>query len=313
MTSDEIRKAMFFFTFLLLLALDGFGDDLIPRLTFTSETGLAFIYGEAEEIVYKSPSGTDLLSLLVYPVPPGLGAYVGMEARWRDSILTRIRLETAWPLMSGNLTDDDWGYDTPSTGEPDVHSDSTAYLTSWVHGDLEFGFPDNRLPITVETLFGFTFRQMAWEGWDALQNPGTTDYPTGEISGYIIDYRQTWLIPWIGFSLGHKESATILAVSLRFAPWMSVVGRDVHMARTEPTTFVDVMSGGVMVSGGLRGEIRLADNIWLAGRISLEKFKGARGDTFIYEVGSPIETQYPNTGGAALILFSSYLGFSIHP
>ena len=53
MTSDEIRKAMFFFTFLLLLALDGFGDDLIPRLTFTSETGLAFIYGEAEEIVYK--------------------------------------------------------------------------------------------------------------------------------------------------------------------------------------------------------------------------------------------------------------------
>lgn len=312
-TLHDLRRALAFGGLVAILVFSGFGDDTGPKLTFTSETGLAFIYGEAEEIVYKSQNGTDLLSLLVYPIPPGLGAYIGLEARWRDSFLARIRMESAWPLMSGNLTDDDWGYGVPSTSAPEIHSDSKAYLTNWLHGELEFGFPDSRLPSSVETLFGLSFRQMSWEGWDAIQTPGTTDYPTGEIFGYVIDYRQNWYIPWIGMTISHQNTASILAASFRFSPWTHVVGRDVHMARPIPTTFIDVMHGGVMISGGLRGKIRLTGNLWLTGKLSFDYCSGARGDTFIYLVGSPTVNQYANTGGAALSLFSSYLGFSIHP
>ena len=298
---------------LLFVAIPGFGDDGASSWTFTSETGLAFIYGEAKEIVYKSSSGTDLLSLLVYPIPPSLGVYVGMEGRWRDALLARIRLETAWPLSSGNITNDDWINVSSVLSEPDVHSDSTAYMTSWLHGELEFGFPDSKLPATMETLFGLTFRQMSWEGWDALQTPAPSEYPTGKIPGFVIDYRQTWLIPWMGLSLGHQKADSIFTASFRFSPWMYVVGRDVHMARPEATTFIDVMSGGVMFSGGLAGEIRLTGNLWLTGKATLEYGSGARGDTFVYTVGTPGMTQYTNTGGSALSLLSSYLGFSVHP
>lgn len=307
------RNALIFIALLLLCVFTGSGDDSIPRLRFSNETGLAFIYGEAKEIVYKSQSGTDLLSLLVYPIPPSLGAFVGMEARWRDSILARIRLETAWPLLSGNLTDDDWGYGNLSTNEPDVHSDSTAYLTSWLYGEFVFGFPDTSQASLVETLFGLTFRQMSWEGWDAIQIPGTLEYPSGEIFGYVIDYRQTWLIPWMGLAIGQQKPGTIVSASFRFSPWMYTIGRDVHMARTTPTTFIDVMSGGVMISGGFRGEKRLADDFWLVGKLSFDYCSGSRGDTFSYEVGSSVTTRSTNTGGAAMSLFSTYLGFSIHP
>lgn len=311
----DSRKSIPFLIVLILVAIPGYGDDGASPWTFSSETGMAFIYGEAKEIVYKSSSGTDFLSLLVYPIPPSLGVYVGMEGRWRDTFLARIRLETAWPLMSGNSTNDDWLNVSSVLYEPDVHSDSTAYLTSWLHGELEFGFPESKLPATVETLLGFTFRQMSWEGWDAFQVSAIPEYSVGEIPGYVIDYRQTWFIPWLGLSLGHQKGDSIFTASFRFSPWMYVVGRDVHMARedTKPKTFIDVMSGGVMLSGGLAGEIRLTGNLWLTGKATLQYCSGARGDTFIYTVGTPGMTQYLDTGGSVLSMFSSYLGFSVHP
>lgn len=311
--SRASRKGLSVFVLLLVIVTAGFGDEELVSWSFASETGLTFVYGEAKEIVYKTSSGTDLLSLLVYPVPPSLGAYVGMEGRWRDTLLARIRLETAWPLSRGNLTDEDWSYGNLSTNEPNVRSDSTAYLTSWLHGELELGFPDKKYPATVETLLGLSFRQMSWEGWDALQIPPPDDYPTGNIYGYVIDYRQTWLIPWIGLSIGQHNPASVLVATFKFSPWMYVVGRDVHMARPKPLTFIDVMNGGVMFSGALRSEIRLVGKLWLAGEISLDYISGARGDTYTYELGSSIPVAYKNMSGAALTLFSSYLGFAIHP
>ncbi|MDX9956927.1 MAG: omptin family outer membrane protease [Spirochaetia bacterium] len=308
-----IRKLMVFFALLFFSVLGAFSDDALPQLTFTSESGMAFVYGKAEEIVYKSTSGTDLLSLLVYPIPPSLGAYIDMEARWRDSLLARIKLETVWPLTSGNLTDDDWIYVSSVSDDPDVHSDSEAYLTSWIRGDFEIGTPENKPPFLVETLFGLTYMQMTWEGWDALQDPGTVDFPDGVISGYVIDYRQTWLIPWIGLSVGHQKPVSIFMASIRFSPWMYVVGRDVHMARPIPTTYIDMMSGGIMISGSLSGEFGLADNFWLVSRLSLDHCSGSRGDTIAYEVGDLNMDRYANTGGAAMNLFSMYLGFSVHP
>jgi outer membrane protease len=235
-----------------------------------------------------------------------------VEGRWRDSLLARIRLETAWPLASGNITNDDW-LSVPSSNDPEIHSDSTGYLKYWLHGELELGFPEGRQPSHVETLFGLTIRQMSWEGWDAYQVSGIPEYSVGAIPGYVIDYRQTWLIPWMGLNIGSQKPASAITASIRFSPWMHVVGRDVHMARPVPATFIDVMSGGMMFSGGLGGKVRLSGKLWLTGKLSFDYCSGARGDTYVYEVGNSTVSHYANTGGVAFSLFSTYLGISTNP
>lgn len=310
--SSDNHKALLLLL-LLCFGYPGFGEDAIPPLTFTSDTGLVFVYGESKELVYKSSSGTDLLSLLVYPIPPSLGAYIGIEGRWRDSILGRLRLETVLPLTSGIITNDDWIYGSSFSDEPDVQSDSVAFMTGWIRADFELGFPTTNGPFLFETLVGIRYRQISWEGWDAYQISVIPDYNVGAIPGYVIDYRQTWLIPWMGLTIGEQKPASIIAASIRFSPWMYVVGRDVHMAREEPTTFIDVMSGGLMISGGLKGKIRLTGGLWLTGTISFDYCSGPRGDTYIYTVGSSAVSHYTDTGGAAFSMVSAYVGISIDP
>jgi outer membrane protease len=307
----EIRKPMVVLILLLFSVFDGISDDAPSRLTFTSETGLAFVYGKAEEIVYKSSSGTDLLSLLVYPVPPSLGAYAGIEARWRDSYLARVRLETAWPLTTGNLTDDDWIYVSSISDEPDVHSDSTAYLTGWYHADFIFGFFEHSNFSRIETLVGLTTTQMHWEGWNARQVATALGYSSGIYKGQVLDYRQTWIIPWFGFAVKNENRQSTVDFSLRLSPWMRAEGRDIHILTGK--TYVDVMHGGVMLAAVLGASRRLTGSVWLAGNISADLVRNVRGDTFEYENGTSNTNTYSNMAGAALTMFSCYMGFSIHP
>jgi hypothetical protein len=85
------------------------------------------------------------------------------------------------------------------------------------------------------------------------------------------------------------------------------------MARPVPATFIDVMSGGMMFSGGLGGKVRLSGKLWLTGKLSFDYCSGARGDTYVYEVGNSTVSHYANTGGVAFSLFSTYLGISTNP
>jgi outer membrane protease len=307
----QIRKPMLFFTVLLFFFADGFGDEALPQLTFTSETGLAFVYGKAEEIVFKSANGTDLLSLLVYPIPPGLGAYAGMEANWRDSVLARIRLGTAWPLTSGNLTDDDWINVSSFYNEPDIHSDSTAYMTGWYHADFMLGVFDRSNFSKIETLVGMTSRQMHWEGWDARQEATAPGYSSGTYKGQVLDYRQTWFIPWFGFAVKSEKEHSIVDFSLRLSPWMRVEGRDIHLLTGR--TYVDVMHGGVLLAAGLGASRRLTGLVWLTGSFSAELARNVRGNTYEYENGTLNTNTYLNMAGAALTMLSCYMGISIHP
>ena len=212
-SSSKPRKVVALVFVLLFGVFNVFGDDTYPQLTFTTETGLIFTSGKAEEMVYKSSTGTELLSLLVYPIPPGIGVYVGIEARWRNSLLARIQLETAWPFVTGNLTDDDWVDVSYFSDDPDIHSDSTAYLTGWQNADFVLGFSDDSDVSRIETLLGLTYRQISWEGWDAIQVSSGIAYLL--LPGQVIDYRQIWLIPWLGLSIGNRKVKSDLDFSFK--------------------------------------------------------------------------------------------------
>lgn len=311
--SWDLRKAVPFLVYLLFVVFCASGDDAIPSWTFNSESGLVFVYGEAEEIVYKTSSGTDLLSLLVYPVPPSLGVYVGMEGRWRDFMLARIRLETAWPLKSGNITNDDWINVSSFLEDPDVHSDSIAYMTGWIRADFELGFPGRDGPFLIETLIGLRYRNIAWEGWDAYQV--SSIYSTKFINGQVLDYRQTWVIPWIGLASGYETGNFLISFSFRLSPWMHVVGRDIHTARfPDPaTTYIDDMRGGSMLATALKFEWKIARTGWLVTDLSVDHAKNARGTTFSYANGTSVENIYKNGAGASSTILSAYLGLKVRP
>jgi outer membrane protease len=280
-------------------------------LPWSASTGLLFVGGQADEIVYKYASGSDLLSLLIYPVPPAIGAFIDLSLPLPGAFTLVTRMETAWPLWSGIMTDDDW-FTVPSVGnEPQVHSDATAYLTAWLLAEVWLACRLVDGPVSLDVLAGLRYRQMSWEGWDAYQISSISGYTQGSILGYVIDYRQNWIIPWLGFSGSFTSATLIMDFALRLSPWLHVRGRDVHRAREPLRTFIDVMYGGFAFSPAWSTRVRLADRLWLLASLSIDIAGDARGDTFVFTNGFSGHSRYDDTGGASYILWNALLGLQV--
>lgn len=66
-----------------------------------TEIGTSFSHGEHHEIVYRSDSNSDVMSLLVWPLPQSIGMWLEAKAAWPGPLETSLRLKADFPLDEG--------------------------------------------------------------------------------------------------------------------------------------------------------------------------------------------------------------------
>jgi outer membrane protease len=280
---------------ILLLGLcsaAAWSQDLKPRF----DLGTGVVWGQATELVLRDGTYDNSVSRLQWDLPPALVIRASADWPWADWTSTRIEAETAIPLKTGIMVDEDW--ETGSTVDDLVygHSSSTAELKSRWAARLEQAFTWNG----IRFLGG---GRVMYTSWDAVG--GTYDYSyvgsssqhnqheTGDLpTGTAITYQQTWLMPYVGVEHTWDNQDSSLTVTLRGFPWAICWDVDDHVLRD--ITFDDLMHGGWYGQGSV--ELAVPGEWQWGFRLSGEMTWGAAGDTLEKDSGS--STTYANTAGA---------------
>lgn len=217
------------------------------------ETGV--YWGQALEIVYKSPHQPDKLSLLTWKLPLLQTLGLSAQAVVGPGVFLRLRSALGIPYGSTTMTDWDWN-NVPDTASPEVFSDSTSYLVGWYRTAADLGW---RFVFTdwlaTAAFLTYLHQFCAWEGWNSTQgqsgNPNLTTY-----YGHTIDYRQTWhglaagALTW--FSPPGPTRAELL---LRYYPWLAFLSRDIHILTGK--TYLDWAYFGQGLEGALGFRFRV--------------------------------------------------------
>jgi len=249
-------------------------------LALKAGVGTLFTIGSATEQVFKAKrsdaNGNDLLSLLSYPTPPSIGAWVDLSLVLDPLFEIRLAADAAWALTTGKLTDDDW-IDISSTNSPNVHSDSIALQTALVNGRLEFVFPLRTGNWVFTPMIGVALRHGSWEGWDVAEVNYTTN-PATKIAlyGQIYDFRQFAFIPHIGMEARWKLPGIQLYALTRFSPFVMIEARDIRFRNSK--TYLGTPNGGFMVQPTLGSLIELGNGFGLDILVEYRILKDARGN-----------------------------------
>ncbi len=281
MTKLSVIATGFFLFLPLLSPLTSalMGQELTQELTQESKNpsletylGAEFIAGQALELVYKFKTGDDLLSRLDWQIPPAIGLSFGLRARWLDNLQTSLTFSTLWPLIRGNMVDDDW-LSGPSSQEPDIHSDTGITLKFYNHLRFETSFPFAIEKLVIEPGLGLDYRSLAWDGFETVQ----VGLAAGTYYGQTFAYDQQWLVPWLSLKVGLALKEFDINLGLRLSPWLYGQGRDIHVLRL--LTFLDYVYGGYMISPSLNMTLRISKSLSIASLLEYELIAGTRGDT----------------------------------
>ena len=257
-----------------------------------------FLYGQSEELVYKSAATNQYRSELLWDLKPlfyfGLGAEFAPVNPFRHrGFSISAHLKFGLPHDTGIIENRDWNNN--HNDDFTNYSRHYAFMLASYLADINAGYSWRLNNFMFLRLFGeFSFMYFSWAARD-----GYYQFPPGSSSvnvyGDVIRYLQTWFIISPGISLGLRISPALsLEGIFSYSPLIFSFNRDDHTLKN--VTYWDNLSFGNYFNFGSRIVISPTERFDLILSAFYRRIRGTRGDTQI-DNGSFV-TLHQNIGGA---------------
>jgi len=293
------------------------------------------LQGEARELVYQD---NIKLSELFWPM--NTLKTVGLENRivWADKLGIDFSISTAFPGVSGTMIDKDFLYAKDRSAMTN-YSEHTAYLEqmldfsagiSW-HFSLPLVIPGAEKNTGLTPRLGYRYMTMSWNGSrgfgqyanHGIENadhlyetcdPWSADIAKVPYTGTVITYRQEYVIPTAGLTMSLPFGKSFeIKVGADLSPYVWCNDIDIHMARTPPKEFHDILAGGYCIEPNayVRWDATNHFAIFMNGNWTY--IDGLRGETYSKSISADLFTKNnkANGGGAALSTWSIKLGVEL--
>jgi plasminogen activator len=103
----------------------------------------------------------------------------------------------------------------------------------------------------------------------------------------VIDYRQTFLIPYIGVEGSADLGAVSIQGYLTYTPLVAAWDEDHHLLRD--LHFEETFTGGEYLAVGVSATVDIGEAMFVQGSIDLEKVDEIRGELEVVETGTTID------------------------
>ena len=287
------------------------------RFSFTISPLAGFLYGHAQEIVYKYSGRDQYLSELLWDLKPliyfGLAADFGPSDPFqRHGFIATSSFKFGIRRRSGILEDRDWLNDQHNLVTH--YSRHDVYSRNAILADLSAGYSWRLTDFLALRAFAeFSFMHFSWSGEDGYTQypPSTPPFPPWDstlpkryLYGEVILYTQNWFIFAPGFSLkGRINSRFSLEGNFSYTPLIYCAARDDHLLRTdmgpEGGIFWDFPTFGHYFNGGGRFVFSPNNNLDISLSISYRYITGSRGRTYEQHTSNNIAFQTSDDGAGA--------------
>ena len=273
---------------------------------FSVRGSVGLLEGEAGELVYEPAIDYDYkLSELQWDlsgIVMGGAVFSGVSGKWGYNAGFWVPVTEG----DGEMKDYDWlvpGLDWTDYSRSDVDVES-GYSFDLNANYLVFQRPG----IGARVLVGYKRDYWEWtdQGQEFIYSEGGFRNYTGSFGGQnIIDYEQTFDIPYLGFNLDGKAGPLAWSAYALYSPIVSAEDRDHHILRE--LHFEGSFEDGDFYAVGVSGTYRLNKNMFLTGAVDFQEISEFRGDAYIVETAESFED------GAGIsnshVMFSAALGW----
>jgi outer membrane protease len=269
--------------------------------TFSVGASTGFLYGEGEEIVYKSEDNDAYLSHLLWDLKPlfyyGSSLLFAQRDPWEGfGFFSELLLKFGLPRKTGGMEDRDWLSETTSDlthfSSHDNYTDG-AFILDFSAG---LSFPLNIGPL-LKIFTGLSFMNFKWTARDGYYQYAKSSAGTYEVwdesiekkpvYGPAITYCQEWLIFIMGSSL-YIPFFTYFSLGFSFQLGAVIFcnAQDDHLEAGNKKQYNDYVFRGVMIEP--RGELVFSPH----SRVSLSlycgyrRIKGGRGESYARQSGT---------------------------
>jgi outer membrane protease len=284
-------KKFVFFVIITALFLVSAGAET-RKMSWSISPTLGFLYGHAEELVYKFPDRDLYLSELLWDLKPlfyiGLAADYGPNDPFKHGGFTAaLSIKYGLPLKTGVIENRDWvNYEHNYLTHFSTHD---LYSRGAFFFDISAGYSWQLSNNLAFLAYGeFTFKHLFWSGWNgyyqyspggAFAPPWNDTLPKVELNGEVIRYIQNWFILAPGFSLNWKPHPLFsFSGSFSYSPLIYCRARDDHLV-PPARTFHDYLYFGHYFKGNGELIFSTTENIDLSLNLSYTHISGTRGDT----------------------------------
>ena len=302
---NNIRKILILVIMILLTFTSLPAEDAGNKYSFYLSPLAGFLYGQAEEIVYRFPGDSQYMSLLLWDLKPlvyaGLAGNFGPRNKFEhNGWIAAGSFKFGFPHKTGIMENRDWlgaGNNVTHFSQHNLFSQSVFLV------DLSLGY-SWRLNdyLALHTFAEFSFLHFSW-----IAKGGSGQYPFGQVSfnGPVIEYRQNWFIFSPGISLkGRINHLFSLEGRFNYSPLVFCAARDRHIERD--TVFLDYLWWGHYFKAGGKLIFSVISNMDLTLYLNYLHITETRGNTNISGV------IYNDVGGAAFSTLDMGIAAKIH-
>jgi outer membrane protease len=280
-------------------------------LSFHAMSG--FIYGQGEEIVYKSPGSEVYLSQLLWDAKPLFYWGAGLELSLSRPLAARgffgeVTANFGVPSESGGMEDRDW----LASG----HDDLTHYSShrNFSQGMLLLAVKTG-VSVPLFSLFyirfflSFSYQEFKWQAEDGFNQyaekiggdyaPWDPSIPQIDSSGPAVRYVQNWYILFPGLSLAVPFFKFTFSLSYGISPLIKGFAQDNHLSKAKLNQYNDDLYGGIFQE--LKGNLSFSPVKYASLGLSLawRSVRGARGASWSRNNGAPSQGFFYNGGNSA--------------
>jgi len=236
------------------------------RYGFSLSSNIGFLYGQAEEIVYKYPKEDSYLSELLWDLKPlvyaGLGADFGpMDTSRNRGFTAALSFKAGLPLKTGIIEDRDWLNSDPKYDYLTWYSRHDAYSKTALLLDVSAGYFWRFAGSLSLSVFGeFSWMHFSWSAMDGYlqySSKNSNNYyqewddsiPKTYKTGELLRYKQDWFIFSPGVSLNWDINGFFSLKGLfNYSPLIYCADRDDHLIGDK--TYFDYLYFGHYIKYG---------------------------------------------------------------
>ena len=290
----SIRKIALLVIITALSEAPAFSEGKTGIYAFSVSPLLGILYGQSEEIVYKSSDKDTYLSELLWDIKPLFYAGLALNFGPRDpfthsGFFADGSLKVGLPIKTGIMEDRDWINDDNNLTNYSRHD---VFSRGTFLADLSGGY-SWRLNYFL-SLSGYaelSYMRHAWSAQDGYYQyletdkfgntiPGQTwtdQIPKKPFSGEVIRYVQNWFIVSPGFLLkGRLNHLFSIEGSFNYSPLIYCADRDEHLLTK--AVFDDYLYFGHFFDGGGKLTFAPKNNMAFSLAVSYRYITGSRGD-----------------------------------
>ncbi|OGV69962.1 MAG: hypothetical protein A2283_08110 [Lentisphaerae bacterium RIFOXYA12_FULL_48_11] len=254
------------------------------NFSFSVRGSLGYLNGEARELVYDFDQGyRRKASELIWDLK-GLGMIGGIASvKYSKWLNVNLGIWTTMNEGSGSMIDYDWFSDIPGAPSPNDWTDRSISDVKVVNAtmfDLNASAEIFKLDqFAFHAIVGF--KQDSWE-WDDRANEYVYSAYSfrdtiGSFGGInVIDYEQTFSIPYLGVSANGPLGPIELSAYFLFSVTVSAEDKDYHILRD--IHFKETFDGGTYIGMGLNATYRISDALFVSATLDTQTIPEIDGD-----------------------------------